>query len=331
MAKPAVVAMGGNSITKANQAGTIPEQFANARETSRHIAAMIARGYDVVVTHGNGPQVGNILLRAEMASCVLPGLPLDTCGADSQGGMGYMIQQVLGSELRKRGIERDVVTVLTQVVVDASDPAFSNPSKPIGPFYTGEEAERKRAEAGWAVVEVGHRGWRRVVPSPMPVRIVEIGAIRALLGAGCVVIAVGGGGIPVVEDGGELKGVEAVIDKDHASRLLAVEIGAGLFLMSTDVERVALNFGKENQRELPTLSIEEAKEYYRQGQFPPGSMGPKILAGVAFLEAGGESVIITNPESIERALDGETGTRLERRPAAPAHTTETRTGSPETR
>jgi carbamate kinase len=273
---------------------------------------MIARGYDVVVTHGNGPQVGNILLRAEMASSVLPTLPLDTCGADSQGGMGYMIQQVLRSELRKRGVERDVVTVLTQVVVDASDPAFDAPSKPIGPFYTREEAERKQSEAGWAIVKDADRGWRRVAPSPMPVRVVEVESIRALIDAGCVVIAVGGGGIPVVEEGGELRGVEAVIDKDHASRLLAVDIGADLLLMSTDVERVALNFGKENEQELSTLSIADAKRYYDQGHFPRGSMGPKILAGIAFLEAGGDSVIITNPESIERALDGETGTRLER-------------------
>jgi carbamate kinase len=312
MAKLAVVAIGGNSITKADQDGTIPEQFANARETAHHVAGMIARGYDVVVTHGNGPQVGNILLRAEMASSVLPGLPLDTCGADSQGGIGYMIQQVLGSELRERGIDRDVVTVLTQVVVDASDPAFDDPTKPIGPFYTREEAERKHADAGWAIVEDCDRGWRRVVPSPMPVRVVEIRAIRALLDAGCVVVAVGGGGIPVVEDGGELRGVEAVIDKDHASRLLAVELGAELLFMSTDVDRVALNFGRENERELSVLSVSDAKRYYEEGHFPPGSMGPKILAAVAFLEAGGESVIITSPELIERALDGEAGTRIER-------------------
>jgi len=312
MGKLAVVAVGGNSITKAGQRGTIPQQFENARETCAHIAAMIARGYDVVVTHGNGPQVGNILLRAEMASSVLPGLPLDTCGADSQGGIGYMIQQVLGSELRRRGIKKDVVTVLTQVVVDPLDPAFGNPTKPIGPFYTREEAERKRADLGWAIVEDADRGWRRVVPSPMPVRVVEVAAIRALIEAGCVVIAVGGGGIPVVEGGGGLRGVEAVIDKDHASRLLAAEIGADLLVMSTDVEQVALNFGKDNEERLSTLTIADAKRYYADGQFPAGSMGPKILAGIAFLEAGGKDVVITNPESIERALDGETGTKLER-------------------
>lgn len=310
MGKLAVVAVGGNSITKAGQRGTIPQQFENARETCSHIAAIIARGYDVVVTHGNGPQVGNILLRAEMASSVLPGLPLDTCGADSQGGIGYMIQQVLGTELRRRGIERDVVTVLTQVVVDEADPAFGSPSKPIGPFYTREEAERKRDEEAWAIIEDADRGWRRVVPSPMPVRIVEVAAIRALIEADCVVIAVGGGGIPVVERGGELTGIEAVIDKDHASRLLAVEIGADLLLMSTDVEQVALDFGKESEQKLSRLTISEARKHCEEGQFPPGSMGPKILAGIAFLEAGGGGVLITNPESIERALDGKTGTMI---------------------
>lgn len=310
MAKLAVVAIGGNSITKAGQRGTIPEQFENARETSRHIAGMIRRGYNVVVTHGNGPQVGNILLRAEMASTVLPPLPLDTCGADSQGGMGYMIQQVLGAELRALGIERDVVTVVTQVVVDAGDEAFRRPTKPIGPFYTQEEAERKREEEGWDVVEDANRGWRRVVPSPMPRRVVEADAIKALLEAGCVVIAVGGGGIPVVEKDGALRGVEAVIDKDHASRLLANEIGAELLLISTDVEQVALNYGKEDEKKLTRLSVSDAKRYFTEGHFPPGSMGPKVLAGIAFLEGGGREVIITNPESIERALEGETGTRM---------------------
>ncbi len=312
MGKLAVVAVGGNSITKVGQRGTIPEQFANARETSRHIADMIARGYDVVVTHGNGPQVGNILLRAEMATTVLPPLPLDTCGADSQGGMGYMIQQVLGGELAARGIERTVATVVTQVVVDRSDPAFEKPSKPIGPFYTREEAERKEREEGWNVIEDANRGWRRVVPSPLPKRVVEAAAIEALLKAGCVVIAVGGGGIPVVEEDGGLVGVEAVIDKDHASRLLANDIGAQLLLISTDIERVALNFGAENQSWIKDLRIESARKYYEEGHFAPGSMGPKILAGIAFIEGGGEEVIITNPESIGRAIDGETGTRMTR-------------------
>jgi carbamate kinase len=306
----AVVAIGGNSITKADQRGTIPEQFENARETARHIARMIARGYDVVVTHGNGPQVGNILLRAEMSCSVLPPLPLATCGADSQGGMGYMIQQQLGNELRAIGHEKCVAAIVTQTVVDAGDPAFENPSKPIGPFYTGDEADRKVSEQGWKVVEDAKRGWRRVVASPMPRRVVEADAIRALLDHGCVAVAVGGGGIPVVECDGELSGVEAVIDKDHASRLLANQIGAELFIMSTDVEKVSLFYGTEKEKTLSAMTIEQALDYHDQGHFPPGSMGPKVLASVAFIKDGGEEAIITNPESIERALDGEAGTRI---------------------
>ncbi len=312
MDKLAVVAIGGNSITRSGQRGTIPEQFKNSRETSRCIADMIAHGYDVVVTHGNGPQVGNILLRAEMASTVLPMLPLDTCGADSQGGIGYMLQQVLGSELRKRGVDKDVVTVLTQVVVDAADPAFKKPSKPIGPFYNEEDAKRKRDEEGWSVVEDACRGWRRVVASPMPQRIVEVEPIRALLAAGCVVIGVGGGGIPVVEEDGGLRGVEAVIDKDHASRLLANEIGAELFVISTDVQQVALFFGTKDQVCVSQMTVDEARAYYEQGHFPPGSMGPKILAAIAFLENGGDRVIITNPESLPLAVEGKTGTHMVR-------------------
>ncbi len=313
MDKLAVVAIGGNSITRSGQRGTIPEQFKNSRETSRCIADMIARGYNVVVTHGNGPQVGNILLRAEMASGVLPMLPLDTCGADSQGGIGYMLQQVLGSELRKRGVERDVVTVLTQVVVDPKDHAFENPSKPIGPFYCEDDARRKRDEEGWSIVEDASRGWRRVVASPMPLRIVEVEPIKALLSSGCIVIGVGGGGIPVVDDGeGGLRGVEAVIDKDHASRLLANDIGAELFVISTDVQQVALNFGTKDQVTLSEMTVEQAKKYYEEGHFPAGSMGPKILAGVAFLEGGGKRVIITNPESLPLAVEGKTGTHMVR-------------------
>ena len=310
MGSLAVVAVGGNSLTKAGQRGTIPEQFVNSRETSKHIADMLERGYEIVVTHGNGPQVGNILLRAEMASTVLPPLPLDTCGADSQGGIGYMLQQVLGTELRRRGIDKDVVTVLTQVVVDPSDPAFEKPSKPIGPFYNKEEAEKRRDEEGWTIVEDANRGWRRVVPSPMPVRVVEVRAIETLLLSGCVVIAVGGGGIPVTEDGEGLKGVEAVIDKDHASRLLANQIGAELFVISTDVEKVCLDFGRPAETPLDTITAEEARRYLEEGHFPAGSMGPKIKAGIDFLENGGDAVIITNPGSLGSAIDGKAGTRI---------------------
>jgi carbamate kinase len=310
MSRLAVVAIGGNSITKAGQRGTIPEQFENATETSRHIAGMIEKGWDVVITHGNGPQVGNILLRAEMASSVLPNLPLDTCGADSQGSMGYMLQQVLGTELGKRGIDKEVVSVVTQVVVDWNDPAFQNPSKPIGPFYTLEEAERRRDDDGWDIVEDANRGWRRVVASPIPQRVVEARSIKALLKAGSVVIAVGGGGIPVVEGKTGLSGVEAVIDKDHASRLLANDIGAELLVVSTDVERVVLNFGTTEEIPLKMMTVAEAKKYLDEGHFPAGSMGPKVRAGIAFIEGGGKEVIITNPESIESALEKKTGTRI---------------------
>jgi carbamate kinase len=310
MSRLAVVAIGGNSITRAGQRGTIPEQFDNSRATGRHIADMIARGYDVVITHGNGPQIGNILLRAELASTTLPPLPLDTCGADAQGGMGYMLQQVLGSVLKDRGIAKDVVTVLTQVLVDRNDPAFGKPTKPIGPFYSRDEAEKRRADLGWDIAEDANRGWRRVVPSPMPTRVIESGPIKALLKAGCVVIAVGGGGIPVVEVEGRLKGVEAVIDKDHASRLLANEIGAELLLISTAVERVSLHYGKPNETRLSALTVAEAKRYLAEKHFAAGSMGPKIQAAIDFIEGGGREVIITSPEHIGDALDGKTGTRV---------------------
>ena len=310
MKRLAVAAVGGNSLTKPGQRGTVSEQFENARETAGHIADMIARGYDVVVTHGNGPQVGGILLRAEMAAHVVPPIPLDSCVADTQGSMGYMLQQVLRAELAARDVDREVVTVVTQVVVDADDPAFDRATKPIGPFYTREQAERKRDEEGWDVVEDANRGWRRVVPSPMPKRVVEARSIRHLLEAGSIVIAVGGGGVPVVEEEGELRGVEAVIDKDHASRLIGNTIGAELLLISTAVEQVSLHYGQENEAKLPRLSVADARVYLDEGHFPPGSMGPKIMAGIRFIEEGGDEVIITSPDSIGRALDGETGTRM---------------------
>lgn len=311
MAKKAVVAIGGNAITKSDQKGTIPEQFANTLETSEHLADMLEFGYDIILTHGNGPQVGNVLLRAELAEHILYPLPLDTCDSDTQGGMGYMIQQVLGNVLRHRKISKEIVTVITQVVVDPNDPAFENPTKPIGPFYTKEKAEKYKAEKGWRVIEDAGRGYRRVVPSPKPLEIVEEAVIKRLIDAGVVVIAVGGGGIPVVRlPDGSLKGVEAVIDKDFASSLLASKLGIDLFLISTDVEKVALNYNKPNQADLDRLTVPEAKKYLAQGHFPPGSMGPKIEAALQFLEKGGKEVIITSPECIGKALRGETGTRI---------------------
>jgi len=311
MAKVAVVAIGGNSLIKDKEHQTVPDQFATTRETCVHIASMIEQGWDVVITHGNGPQVGFVLLRSELASHVLHTVPLDSCGADTQGSIGYMIQQSLYNEFLKRGMKKRAVTVVTQVVVDKDDPAFQNPTKPIGPFYTEEEAKRLAAERGWIVKDDAGRGWRRVVPSPIPQEIVEQEAIKALIEQGFVVIGVGGGGIPVVrQEDGSLRGVEAVIDKDYASSLLASGIGADLFLISTAVEKVALNYGKPNQVWLNRMTLAEAKRYLSEGHFPPGSMGPKIKAIVQFLEKGGKEALITSPENIERALAGETGTRI---------------------
>jgi len=311
MAKVAVVAIGGNSLIKDKEHQTVPDQFATTRETCVHIASMIEQGWDVVITHGNGPQVGFVLLRSELASHVLHTVPLDSCGADTQGSIGYMIQQSLYNEFLKRGMKKRAVTVVTQVVVDKDDPAFQNPTKPIGPFYTEEEAKRLAAERGWIVKDDAGRGWRRVVPSPIPREIVEQEAIKALIEQGFVVIGVGGGGIPVVrQEDGSLRGVEAVIDKDYASSLLASGIGADLFLISTAVEKVALNYGKPNQVWLDRMTLAEAKRYLSEGHFPPGSMGPKIKAIVQFLEKGGKEALITSPENIERALAGETGTRI---------------------
>jgi carbamate kinase len=309
--KTAVVAIGGNSLIKDKDHQSVPDQFATTDETCAHIADMIKQGWRVVVTHGNGPQVGFILLRSEIASNVLHPVPLDSCGADTQGALGYMIQQLLGNRLSQLPGAPPAVTVVTQVVVDGNDPAFQNPSKPIGPFYDEDRARQYEEDQGWTVVEDAGRGWRRVVPSPIPTEIVELGAMRALLQTGFVVIGVGGGGIPVVRDEqGNLRGVEAVIDKDYASGLLATGLEADLFLISTAVEKVYLNFGKPDQRPLDDLTAEEAREYLEQGHFPRGSMGPKIRAVIQFLERGGKEALITSPENLARALRGETGTRI---------------------
>jgi len=310
MAKVAVVAIGGNSLIKDKDHRSVPDQFAATRETCIHIADMIKQGWEVVITHGNGPQVGFILMRSELASHVLHTVPLDSCGADTQGAIGYMIQQSLGNEFQRRGIQKPVVPVVTQVVVDKDDPAFEKPSKPIGPFYDEARAKRYHDEEGWHIMEDAGRGWRRVVPSPIPMRIVEQEAIKALIGMGFVVIGVGGGGIPVVEEDGSLRGAEAVIDKDYASGLLATGIKADLFLISTAVEKVALNYGKPNQVDLDQMTLSEAKKYLQEGHFPPGSMGPKIKAVIKFLEEGGKEALITSPENLARALRGETGTRI---------------------
>lgn len=308
--KVAVIAIGGNSLIKDKDHQTVPDQYEAAHETCIHIASMIEQGWDVAIGHGNGPQVGFILRRSELARHELHEVPLDFCGADTQGAIGYMLQQNLYNEFLKRGMKKQAATVVTQVLVDKNDPAFKNPSKPIGSFMT-EELARERLKEGWNVIEDAGRGWRRVVPSPKPVRVIERDVVKQLIDAGFVVIAVGGGGIPVIEDDeGNLVGIAAVIDKDYASSLLATSIGADLFLISTAVEKVALNYGKPDQKWLDEMTLAEAKKYLEEGHFAPGSMGPKIEAIISFLENGGKEAIITNPENIERALAGETGTRI---------------------
>lgn len=309
--KLAVIAIGGNSLIKDKSHKTVPDQYEATRETCVHIAGMIEQGWNVAIGHGNGPQVGFILRRSELARHELHEVPLDFCGADTQGAIGYMLQQNLYNEFRRRDIQKRAVTVVTQVLVDKNDPAFQNPSKPIGSFMDEVEATRRAETEGWNVVEDAGRGWRRVVPSPRPQRVIEQDAVKELLGAGFVVITVGGGGIPVVEGKeGKLVGTAAVIDKDFASSLLAQGIGADLLLISTAVEKVSLNFGRPDQVDLDQMTVAEAKRYIKEGHFAPGSMLPKIQAIIWFLETGGQEAIITNPENIERALAGETGTRI---------------------
>jgi carbamate kinase len=313
--KIAVVAIGGNSLIRDSGHQTVEDQQDALRETAKHLAGMIGSGWDLAIGHGNGPQVGFVLRRSEIAAKAegMHEVPLEVCGADTQGAIGYELQQALQNELFHRGISKNVATIVTQVLVDRADPAFAAPSKPIGGFMSAEEAERRRADSGWAVREDAGRGWRRVVPSPMPKEIVELDSIKAILREGIQVIAVGGGGIPVVDSGdGEYRGVAAVIDKDHACSLLAREIKADLFLIATAVEKVALDFGKPTQRWIDRMSLTEAKRALEEGtHFAKGSMEPKIRAVVAFLEAGGARALITNPESIGRALKGETGTWFE--------------------
>jgi carbamate kinase len=307
-----VVAIGGNSLIPDAEHITVQDQYAAAAETDDHIASLVAQGWDVAISHGNGPQVGFILRRSELSSNELHEVPLDYCGADTQGAIGYMLQQNLVNDFRQRGITKSVATVVTQVEVDVNDPAFTNPSKPIGSFMDEAKAMKRRDEDGWDVREDAGRGWRRVVASPAPMRIVELDVIKQLLDAGVVTIAVGGGGIPVITNAnGDLEGIAAVIDKDLASALLASQVDADLLLISTAVEQVALNFGKPNQEWVSQFTLAEVKQYLAEGgHFSEGSMAPKMRAVVQFMEAGGKEALITNPENLERAMAGETGTRI---------------------
>lgn len=310
--KVAVIAIGGNSLIKDKWHQSVRDQYIAAAETCDHIAEMIKQGWNIAIGHGNGPQVGFILRRSELAAHELHEIPLDVCGADTQGAIGYALQQNLQNDFDQLGMNKTAVTLVTQVEVSADDPAFKDPSKPIGSFMEEEQAQKRREQDGWDVVEDAGRGWRRVVPSPLPIRIVEEEAAKTLIDNNFIVITVGGGGIPVVRNkAGNLEGVAAVIDKDFASSLLATAIEAELFIISTAVEKVALNFGKPNQEWLDRLTLAQAKQYLAEGShFARGSMAPKIQAVINYLEKGGGKAIITNPENLEKALTGETGTHI---------------------
>lgn len=306
-----VVAFGGNAVYPPTIKGAAEEQLAIMAEACEHLVPLVRAGYRIVLTHGNGPVVGNILFRMARTSKELVPMPMDVCVAHSQGGIGYMLQQSLANVLRRHGIAVRVSSIITEVEVDPDDPAFANPTKPVGRFFTREDAERIATETGWAFVEDSGRGYRRVVPSPVPLKILDTPAVKALLAAGVIPIAGGGGGIPVVRDGdGLYRGVPAVIDKDMTSAMLAAEIGAGVLVMLTGVERVAIDFGKPAERAIDRMTMAEARCHYADGQFPPGSMGPKIQAALRYLERGGRRTLITSIDRLEEALAGRAGTSV---------------------
>lgn len=308
----ALVAFGGNVIHKTGEAGTYREQQANARHMCGRLLTVLERGYELVITHGNGPQVGNLLMQNELARAMVPDLPLDVLVAQTEGSLGYILQQELLNELRRHDIRKYVVTMISQVVVDRNDPAFTNPTKPVGPFYTETEAAALRQRfPDWLVTEDSGRGYRRIVPSPTPRRIIQSKMVRSLVYAGNVVLALGGGGVPIYKDEhNEYVGVEAVVDKDLSSALLAVDVKADLFVLLTNTEKVCLNYGKPDQRQLDVLTCDEVRHYLQAGHFPPGSMGPKVRAALLYLEAGGREVLITDPTHLTAALDGQAGTRI---------------------
>jgi len=306
-----IVSIGGNTLIRKGEKGKIEEQFEHTEMCMTYVARLAVQGFRIAITHGNGPTVGNIVIRNEAARNIIPAMPLYICNADSEGGIGFMIQQTLYNQLKQLNIKREVATIITQVVVDKNDPAFLNTTKPIGPFYTKEEAVKNQKEKGWAIVEDSNRGYRRVVPSPKPIKVVEADVIKKLVLDGIIVVAAGGGGVPVVESlNGRLKGVDAVIDKDWATAVLAKEIKAETFIDLTSIDKVYINFGKPNQAGLDKLTLSEAIKYLDAGEFASGSMGPKIEAAIEFLEAGGKEVIITTPELLESAMEGKAGTKI---------------------
>ena len=311
--KRVVIALGGNAILQRGQKGSYEEQMGNVMKTAGQIVDIILKGdYEVVITHGNGPQVGALLLHMDAGQQVhgIPAQPMDVAGAMTQGQIGYMIQQAIVNELRRRGIEKPVATIVTQTLVDKNDPAFQHPSKPVGPFYDEETAKKLAREKGWTVIEDSGRGWRRVVPSPDPKGHVEAPVIVNLVEKGFIVIASGGGGVPVIEEEGQLKGVEAVIDKDLAGERLAEEVRADVFMILTDVNGAAVNYGKPNEKWLGEVTAGELKRYYEEGHFKKGSMGPKVLAAIRFVEWGGERAVIAALDRAVDALEGKTGTQV---------------------
>lgn len=311
MKKSIVVALGGNAITREFEEGNIAQQFQNTRRSLLSVIELLKQGYNIVISHGNGPQVGNALIRIEESRGVVPPLPLGVVVADLEGGMGYMIQQCLHNKMHDLGVSRQVVTLLTQVLVNPDDPSIQNPTKFVGPFFKEEQVAELEKERGWTMKEDKGRGWRRVVSSPKPIGIFEKDIIKQLVDQGIVVIAAGGGGIPVFEDSrGWLEGVDAVIDKDLASAVLAKEINAEKFIILTSVDKVSIGFGTENQKDLSSITISEAKKYLADGEFPAGSMGPKIQAAVNFLEQGGKEVLITSIDKAAKAVKGEDGTLM---------------------
>ena len=310
MSQLVLIAVGGNALIKAGQKGTAQEQFENAVDTAAIVVRLIKAGYRVVLTHGNGPQVGAALTRSELAAAHAYRLPLDCSVAATQGEIGYVLQYAMWQAMQQEGLETPVVSLVTQVLVDSNDPAFLKPTKPIGPFYTREVAERYRDLFGWAIAEDSSRGYRRVVPSPIPKAIVELEAIRACVDRGLVVIAAGGGGVPVFNDHDVSKGVEAVIDKDYTSAILASQIDADVFVNTTDVDRVCIDYKKPSQRALDQISVDECRTFLANGQFPAGSMGPKVSAALVYLERGGKSAVITNALHLFDAVQGKGGTRI---------------------
>jgi carbamate kinase len=311
MPETVVVALGGNAITRPGEPGTIPQQFEHTADTLGHLLPLFHSDARIVITHGNGPQIGNILIRVEEGERRVPRLPLDTCVSDSQGGMGYMIQRIAFELFRREGIKRTAATLITQVLVNEGDPAMVHPTKPIGSHYQGAGLEQVRREKPhWDLRETEPGRWRRVVASPHPLRILEEAAIMSLLDSRVVVIACGGGGIPVAWEGDRLVGVEGVVDKDLASSLLARDLDADRLIIVTSVDRVAIRFPYPDRQWLDTITVARAREYLDRGEFPPGSMGPKIEAGIEFVEHGGRECIITRAECVGQAMEGKAGTHI---------------------